>query len=196
MIQPFKPVLTHITWSNSRITELSETESISDGGVRLDMTNLASALEESLEETIADDTTSASEQGRESQPQSKKEVNQSVILLPPIPVTHAQVAAAVRGGTLLQIYIQRFSNQVNVTFARAEDAATFIEYAQSAPFYVAQRLVSSHLLTPPALIITSHFPPAKTHILTLLIKNRQPSNGHHAHTSPPNMPSNKSSTAA
>lgn len=110
------------------------------------MTSLASALEESLEETVVEETTSASEKSHEPEPKPEKRVNQSVILLPPIPVTHAQVVAAVRGGALLQIYIQRFSNQVNVTFARAKDAAAFIEYAQSAPFYVAERLVNSYLL--------------------------------------------------
>jgi hypothetical protein len=43
---------------------------------------------------------------------------------------------------LLQIYCQRFSNQVNVTFARSEDAAGFLAHAQSAPFYVCDHLVS------------------------------------------------------
>lgn len=113
-------------------------DSNSDGGVCLDMASLASALEESLEESVTEETLKS-----EKYFVPQQNLNQSVILLPPVPVTHAQVAAAVRGGALLQIYLQRFRNQVNVTFARSEDAAAFFEYTQSGPFYVAGRLVSS-----------------------------------------------------
>ncbi|KAJ5176053.1 uncharacterized protein N7482_001930 [Penicillium canariense] len=67
---------------------------------------------------------------------------EDVLLRPPVPVTHAEVAAVVRGGPLLQIYLQRYRNQVNVTFARGEDAAAFLAYAQATPFYVAGRLTT------------------------------------------------------
>lgn len=102
-----------------------------DGGKPFALESLASALEE----------TSTTEP--EDEAESRQKPSPSVILLPPVPVTHAQVAAAVRGGPLIQIYLQRNSNQVNVTFAHPEAAAALITHAESTPFYVAGHKVNT-----------------------------------------------------
>ncbi|KAJ5368595.1 uncharacterized protein N7496_008355 [Penicillium cataractarum] len=96
-----------------------------DAGDRFALASLASALEETSTTEPEDDS------------ESRQKPSSSVVLLPPVPVTHAQVAAAVRGGPLIQIYLQRNSNQVNVTFAHPEAAAALITHAESTHFYVA-----------------------------------------------------------
>ncbi|CEJ59187.1 hypothetical protein PMG11_07820 [Penicillium brasilianum] len=101
-----------------------------DGGEPFDLDCLASALDESS----AVHTTES-----EDEVESRQKPSHSVILLPPVPVTHAQVAAAVRGGALIQIYLQRRSNQVNITFANHEHAVAFVTHTDSTPFFVAGR---------------------------------------------------------
>ncbi|KAF3389164.1 hypothetical protein F1880_003373 [Penicillium rolfsii] len=88
---------------------------------------------------------------------AREHANHTVILLPPARITHAQVAAAVRGGPLIQIFRQRLSDQVNVTFARSEDATGFLAHTKSGPFYVGGHLVS--LLTAECLCTTAEWAP-------------------------------------
>lgn len=60
-----------------------------------------------------------------------------------VPVTHADIAAAVRGGPLAQIFIRRRQNMANVSFIRAEDAGAFMHWAQRFPLIVAGKRVST-----------------------------------------------------
>lgn len=60
----------------------------------------------------------------------------------PVPVTDADVAAAIRGGALQQIFVHRGTNFVDVTFVHADDVLAFVEWANATPFYVGGRRVS------------------------------------------------------
>lgn len=57
-------------------------------------------------------------------------------------MTHADVAAVVRGGIVVQIFLRPGTNTAQVTFLDSEQAKAFLKYAQSIPFYVAGCLVS------------------------------------------------------
>lgn len=67
----------------------------------------------------------------------------TVILHMRAPVTHAEVAAVVRGGTLTQIFLKRWNKEAHVSFVRGEDAAAFFEWAKNNDFRIQGKRVST-----------------------------------------------------
>lgn len=55
--------------------------------------------------------------------------------------THADVAAAIRGGQLVDIYLNNRDNTASVSFALEQDARHFYCYAQEHGIYINAALV-------------------------------------------------------
>lgn len=73
----------------------------------------------------------------------RRQSRSTVMLKPPVAVTHPQVVAAVRGGALQQIFIYRGTNYVDVSFINPDHALAFLKWASDAPLHVAGHQVSS-----------------------------------------------------
>ena len=76
-------------------------------------------------------------------PEKRLRVKGTVMLKLPVPVSHADVVAAVRGGALQQIFIYRKINYVDVSFVKPEEALAFLNWTIDGPFSVAGHPVST-----------------------------------------------------
>lgn len=74
----------------------------------------------------------------------ERSAQRSVLLLNvPDGVTHADVAAVIRGGPVLEIFLRSKDNTATVSFLHEADACAFIENCRAAGLYIKDRKVSA-----------------------------------------------------
>lgn len=72
----------------------------------------------------------------------------TITIKTPVPVTHAEIVAVVRGGALSRVFVKRQENQVDVSFVRAADASAFLQWTRTFPLIVAGKRVSTSIYEP------------------------------------------------